>query len=242
VLVEVRSTVSVRRFAQQVLDLGALTEREKIQWLREQYESTLARSAYFSFQAFFEAVQQEILGLSGITGSGPDPESPLSKPVGSLGIPRLAKRTSRDLQPILAATVAGARTMLKDEGEEGYAGLLQREYLPAVEWTRRPVTSTFAYWAPRISGRAKGNPVIRVNRLLQAPATQISDDLLKFLLWHELCHHLLPGRGHDAEFRRLESMWPDFARLDFELDTMQERFDLPWPDTDRLAATVPDLR
>ena len=245
VLVEVRSVVSVRRFAQDLLDIEALTERQRIQterqriqWLRQRYESTLARSAYFSFQAFYEAVQQEILGLSGITGSGPDPESPLSKPSEPLSLPKLTKRTSRDLKPILTATAAQARAMLEDAGEDGYVELLRGEYLPAVEWTRRPVKSTYAYWAPRIGGRAKGSPVIRVNRCLQAPTTQISDELLQFLLWHELSHQLLPGRGHDAEFRRLESTWPDFTRLDYELDTLHERFDLLWLDKDLVPTQV----
>jgi hypothetical protein len=85
---------------------------------------------------------------------------------------------------------------------------------------------TWAYWSVRLQGRGRGKPVIRVSSVLQAPRTQVSDELLEYLLWHELLHHVLPGRGHDAEFRRLESEWPDFARLDHELDTLQERFDL----------------
>jgi hypothetical protein len=117
---------------------------------------------------------------------------------------------------------------LGEAGEGGYGDLLRTEYLPAADWTRRPVKSTFAYWAPRISGRGRGNPVIRVNRLLQAPATQVSDEVLQLLLWHELGHHLLPGRGHDAVFRRLEALWPDFASLDNELDTLHTRFNLDW--------------
>lgn len=208
--------------------------------MRERYESTLARSAYFSFQAFYEAVQQEVLGLSGITGSGPDPESPISTASEDRGLPRLAKRASRDLQPLLNSTVVKARAMLEDAGETDYVWLLRREYLPAVEWTKRPVKSTFAYWAPRISGKGKGSPFIRVSRCLQAPATQISDDLLRFLLWHELCHHLMPVRGHDAEFRRLESMWPNFARLDAELDTLHERFDI-WHEAGVVSTQVPPV-
>lgn len=240
VFVEVRSSVSVRRFAQELLDLEALTEREKIAWLRERYESTLARSAYFSFQAFYEAVQQKVLGHSGIPGSGPDPESPISSASEARSLPRLAKRASRDLQPLLNSAVVEARAILEDAGESDYVWLLRREYLPAVEWTKRPVKSTFAYWAPRISGKGKGSPFIRVSRCLKAPATQISDDLLRFLLWHELCHHLMPVRGHDAEFRRLESMWPNFARLDAELDTLHERFDI-WHETGVINPQVPPV-
>ena len=63
--------------------------------------------------------------------------------------------------------------------------------------------------------------------VLQAPRAQISDELSEYLLWHELVHHVLPGRGHDAEFRRLEALWPNFAKLDHELDSIHEGFDLP---------------
>jgi hypothetical protein len=41
-----------------------------------------------------------------------------------------------------------------------------------------------------------------------------------------MLHNILPGRGHDAEFRRLEAMWPNADQLDFELDTLHEQFDI----------------
>ena len=229
---EVRHTLSVRRVAQELIDLGPLTEQEKINWLREKYESSLARSAYASFQAFCEAVQHEVLALAGGIDNIADPETP--RPVGEPGKqrPRLSRRPTRDLAPVFQATVAQGRSLLSEAGEFEYLVSLERQWLPKADWTRRPVKSTFAYWAPRISGKSRGTPQIRVNRLLQAPSTQVSDDLLQFLLWHELCHHLLPAHGHDAAFRRLEAMWPEFARLDHELDTLVERFDLRWESTD----------
>lgn len=98
-------------------------------------------------------------------------------------------------------------------------------YPPRVGWARTPLKATFAYWIPRISGRAKGQPEIRANGMLQAPATQVSDDLLAFLLWHEHCHHVLPGHGHDAEFNRLLHLWPESARLYNDLDQLAEKFD-----------------
>lgn len=52
--------------------------------------------------------------------------------------------------------------------------------------------------------------------------------MLEYLLWHELCQQLLPGTGHDAEFRWLQSIWRDNARLDHDIDTLQERYDLGW--------------
>ncbi len=228
VLAEVRHTFSVRRVAETLFATGAMTEREKVDWLRVRYESSLARSSYPSFQGFCEAVQHELLGLTGAIVNVGDPESPGTTHVGSSDLPRLTRRPSRDLAPIFSLTVKQGRSLLDEAGEWDYWGLLDRRFLPKVSWTRRPAKSTFAYWTPRISGRGRGRPQVFVNRQLQAPASQVSDELLAFLLWHELCHHLLPAHGHDAEFRRLEAMWTDFARLDHTLDTLGERFDLTW--------------
>jgi len=54
----------------------------------------------------------------------------------------------------------------------------------------------------------------------------VSGELLEFLLFHGLLHRLLPGRGHDAEFRRLEAMWPHAADRDLELDSLHEQFEM----------------
>ena len=54
--------------------------------------------------------------------------------------------------------------------------------------------------------------------------------MLEFLLWHEFLHDVLPGRGHDAEFRRLKATWPDALELSASWDTLNERWDL---DADR---------
>ncbi len=110
--------------------------------------------------------------------------------------------------------------------DPAYLLLLENENLPRVAWIRLPVGPPWDYWTPKMSGSRRGTSEIRVNLRLQAPKTQISDALLEYLIWHELCHHLLPGRGHDAEFRRLESLWPDFMELDNELDRLHERFQI----------------
>jgi predicted metal-dependent hydrolase len=77
------------------------------------------------------------------------------------------------------------------------------------------------------TGRLKGHGVIRVNRALRAPRSQVSDGVLAFLVFHEMLHHLLPGQGHSAEFRRLERLWPDADDIELELDTLHERYRLP---------------
>jgi len=142
---------------------------------------------------------------------------------------RLTLARGRALDPIFDKAVAHGRELLLAEPD--YEDLLAGEWLPRVNWTRRPITSSWAYWSWRRTTRARDKPVIRVNRALQALHRQVSDELLVYLVWHELCHHLLPGRGHDAEFRRLEALWPDHLVLDNELDTLHERFKIGTPPT-----------
>ena len=98
--------------------------------------------------------------------------------------------------------------------------------VPQFLWTDHPIKNAWAYWSLPTTGKSKGKPIIRVNRALQAPATQVSDDVLMYLLYHEMLHHLLPGQGHDAEFRRLEALWPNADELDRRLDTLHEEFDI----------------
>jgi predicted metal-dependent hydrolase len=52
----------------------------------------------------------------------------------------------------------------------------------------------------------------------------VPDELLEYVLWHEICHHLRSANGHDPESRRLEHLWPNAVGLDHELDTLAEPF------------------
>jgi superfamily II DNA or RNA helicase len=223
-LVKALTTLSVVAIAREIRAAGALSEDQRMARLRELYESTIARSAFPSFQTFFDAVQQELLAMSGMIGVVSNPEGVEHSNVFNSAGPALGRRPSRELEPLFRSAIARGRALLAEAAPE-LEDLLQNAYLPPAEWTRFPVKGAWAYWHPRLHGRARGKPVIRVNCALQGPTTQISDELLEYLLWHELIHHVLPGRGHDAEFRRLESLWPDFAKLDHELDSIEDRFD-----------------
>lgn len=224
VLVPVRVRVSLRDVAEELARAEAMTIPQTRDWALARYESTLMRSAYPSFQAFWEALQQELLAVLDGQKSGPEDVAPY--PVA--GLPRLKRRGDRMLEPLVAETVRDGRELLEDAGEVEYRKLLQREHLPPVRWSGSRMRSAWGYWTVALVGPRKGRAEIRVNKTLQAPRTQISDELLKSLIWHELCHHLTPGRGHDAEFRRLEALWPGGSVLDHELDSLHERFDLGW--------------
>ena len=72
------------------------------------------------------------------------------------------KRSDRPLGPLLRATVAQGRKLLAAEVEE-YAVLLEREKLPRVDWTRRPLANTWAFWTVRMAGSRRGTPEMRIN-------------------------------------------------------------------------------
>lgn len=217
------ATVDIAAAAQRLIDAGQLTEHERIERLRTDYESTLARSLYPTLQAFIEAVEQEKLARLKVIPSGARPEA-----VPAPEIPptqKLRRDGNRDLQWLVAQTLSRGMELLAPEPE--YQEWLDPQFLPQVEWTRKEHQSLWGYWSWRKTTRAQGKPVIRINLALRAPKSQISDALLMYLIWHELCHHLTPGQGHHAEFRRLESLWPNHPRLDHELDTLHEKYALP---------------
>lgn len=218
--VAITATFSLRDAARRLWDAPAMTHQERMDWEHGEYETTLARTVYPTQQAFSEALHHE---LAGMTANGPaNPEAP-RRPTSDVRREKLRTATTRDLDPIVASVLEDGWWLLDEAGEHEYAAILS--YPPRVSWTRTPVKSTYAYWVVRMSSRAKGQPEIRVNKVLQAPATQVPDELLAFLLWHEMCHHLLPGHGHDAEFNRLLHLWPESARLDNDLDQLGEKFE-----------------
>jgi superfamily II DNA or RNA helicase len=221
--VAITATFSVRGAAQRLYDAPAMTQAARVDWERAEYETTLARTVYPSQQAFSEALHHELAGISPGSTTGTNPEAP--RPPSSVRKrEKLRAASTRELAPLVAAVLEDGWSLLDQAGEHEYADILA--YPPRVSWTRTPVKTTYAYWIPRISGKAKGQAEIRVNKALQAPAVQVPDDLLEFLLWHEHCHHVLPGHGHDAEFNRLLHLWPESARLDNDIDQLAERYDL----------------
>lgn len=220
--VAITATFSVRASAQRLYDAPAMTHAERVAWEQDEYESTLARTVYPSLQAFSEALHHELAGMSPANTPVANPEAP-RPPSSSRNRETLRKDSTRELAPLVASVLDDGWALLDQAGEHDYAAILT--YPPRVGWTRTPVGTTYAYWVPRISGKAKGQPEIRVNKMLQASAEQVPDDLLEFLLWHEHCHHVLPGHGHDAEFNRLLHLWPESARLDNDLDQLGETYD-----------------
>ncbi len=219
---EIKATFSMREAAQRLWNQPPMTQQQVEEWERNEYESTLARTVYSTPDAFSEALHQQVRALRASTPAVNPEAVRVPRPIGRRE--PLRRATTRELQPLFDVVLEEGWNLLDEAGEDEYAAILS--YPPRVDWTRNPVKRSYAHWVVRMSSRAKGQPEIRVNRKLQAPATQVSDELLQFLLWHELCHHVLPAHGHDAEFNRLLFLWPDAVRLDNDMDQLGERFEM----------------
>jgi predicted metal-dependent hydrolase len=53
----------------------------------------------------------------------------------------------------------------------------------------------------------------------------VPDEVLQFLIYHEILHNLLPGQGHDSEFREYEADWPGAIDNNLWLYTVHEKWD-----------------
>jgi hypothetical protein len=227
--VPVKAYVSSVTIARALREAPPMDDSARADWLRDKFESTLARLAYESFEHFEEAVDRDLHEIRGLVhGPRLNPER-LEPRRPRKTLPRLIRSTSRPL-PTVRSIAAAMQDHLA--GEAALARLDLRN-LPELGWTARMGSrnwpAAWAYWAMKNTGRLKGQGVIRVHRALRTPRSQVSDEALEFLVFHEMLHHLLPGQGHNPEFRRLERLWPGADDIDVELDTLHERYRLPTP-------------
>ncbi len=205
-----------QRTARRILDAGALTDQQRGQLIEADYRSSINHRSYRSLGHYEEAVDAWLRDLRRPTPRF-NPEDVLRAPAATK--PPLP-RFDRELAAATELAVTRGRQLLPPAlGER-----LNRR--PEVLWTRRVVTSTWGHWSLKLAGKGRGRAVIRVNRVLRTRPKHVSDEMLAYLVYHELLHHLLAGQGHDAEFRDLEARWPDAEHLDFLFDTLHEHWDL----------------
>ena len=88
---------------------------------------------------------------------------------------------------------------------------------PHVRWSNRVTKSYLGMW--RLGDTPSEHRIV-INVLLQTEESIVSEELLGFLLWHEVVHSVTPGQGHDAEFEYLETLWPDAVTLNTDLDAL----------------------
>jgi superfamily II DNA or RNA helicase len=209
-------SVSPRSLAQRVLheDLGA---RETASLVEAAYADPLARVLFRSSAALHEAVERALLQLLRPVPL-PEAEQSIVVAIDPAKLPKL-KRSERDLEALLLDTVNIARTLVPGSVADRLVDP------PKIGWTKRVVRSSFAHWSLKLVHANQGRPVIRVNRLLRAPKYQVPDEVLQFLIYHEILHNLLPGQGHDSEFREYEADWPGAIDNNLWLYTVHEKWD-----------------
>jgi superfamily II DNA or RNA helicase len=216
--VPLQATLGPELTADRLLQAGAITDDERAQLIADAYRSSIARYAYRSLWHFEEAVDAELRERrrrKHDDSAGLAPET--IEPQTVEGLPKLP-RMQRSLGPAVALALRTAQRILPPE----HAHRLDDP--PPVDWTRHPQSSTWAHWSYRRTKTGTFKQEIWINRILSTKRTIVSDQLLAYLVYHELLHHLLPGQGHDDEFRALEALWPDAAVHDAAFDTIHERW------------------
>jgi hypothetical protein len=191
-------------------DLG---ERSRTQLVEERY-TALARAIYPSLREYWSAIEDALHEARYPHESTRRPRAvPIFEPRADQ---QLTPGPHHDLARLLRETLKVAKRILD---------------LPAIdatkieiEWTRRLVKGWYAmayYYTEEPAGVGR----IRVNRLLDTP--DLSEEALRYLLWHEYLHLHLKA-AHPKGFRELEHRWPTAQEGDRELYTLNERFGIQY--------------
>lgn len=185
---------------------GQRTEQERREVIRGVYEDPFVRAQFGSQELFAEAVHRAQINLSQGRVQHPERVEQDDRPRPPMPY------AERDLGPILDHVMIQAETLLPSSRR-------MRLERPALRWTTAVRRGALAYFK---EGSRPGEGLITVNLFLAAPPEDVPDDVLAFLLWHELLHGILRGQAHDAEFYELESRWPTALECDATLDHLEE--------------------
>jgi hypothetical protein len=194
------------------LERDSRSEQERDLLIRERYEHGLARAAFSSLAEFHNAVESE---RARRRFGGLDDAMPMVVKPGKHRLPP----GKRELQTLLDEVIAWVIDHLPHLAD-------RIEPIPDIDWSARANGSLFGSWAPVRGRSSPGAGRIRINRVFATTEAAVSDEMLKYLIYHELLHHILPTNGHDQFFRSLEERWPDAAEHDLRYDTLHERWDM----------------
>jgi hypothetical protein len=216
--VELNASLGPSRCADRILAAPPMSEEERTTLILGEWQGTVNVEAYPTVDHFHEAVDRELRDRRGVGRLRHVPViSEGRKPTKR---PKL--NDDRPLRPLFAQVVDRNRELLPRE----IASLLDDQ--PAiVDWSRRPLWHLLAYWTIVTHGKSRGQRRIIVSRLYRTEPDVVTDEMLRYVMWHELLHDLLPGQQHDTQFRDLEHRWPDATALDGEWYSLHDRYLFP---------------
>jgi superfamily II DNA or RNA helicase len=218
--IELTASLGPSRAADHILAAGPMSEDERTSLILEEWRGTVNVEAYPSVDHFHEAVDRELRDRRALGRLRHVPV--LSEGRKPTRRPKFVDNDERPLTPLLAQVVDRGRELLPQD-----LGLLLDDEPPTVGWSRRRTWHLLAYWTIATHGRSRGERRIVVSSLYRTETNVVTDEMLRYLLWHELLHDLLPGQQHDSQFRDMEHRWPDAAALDGEWYSLHDRYLFP---------------
>jgi superfamily II DNA or RNA helicase len=195
------------------------TERSCRDFIRSRWESSAARLVYPEFGQFEEVVTEEIERLRAPEGN----HRGINHDFGLI-------ETNEQKKGMIPFVQRDDLPQLQEDVIEWIRSHLphiapRAEPVPRIKWTPNVVGDWLANWTFKRTGQDKG-PRISLNLLLSTQKRIVSDDMLRYLIYHEVLHHLLPLHGHDRLFRLLEARWPNAVELDARFEALEDHWEL----------------
>ena len=216
--VELEASLGPSRCADRILAAGSIAEEERTKLIMDEWRGTVNVEAYPTADHFHEAVERE---LRDRRRAGRLRHSPPA-PTGHKPTKRPKFLDIRPLKPLVDQVIVMGRELLPAE-----LSVLLDNKPASVDWSPRKLWHLYGYWTISTHGKNRGRRRIIVSSLYRTEPKVVSDEMLRYLLWHELLHDLLPGQQHDAQFREMEYRWPGALELDAEWAGLHDQYLFP---------------
>lgn len=201
-----RAAIEPLTIAREIVDQD-LGERGRSELVNTRFGS-LAKAIYTSEQQFRAAVDEALRWLH----HGPPGALPRGVPVFEPRPDQKLAPGNHDLTRLMSEMLVEAR---------GIFGAAPFHTGP-VAWTKHIMKGWYAFADWEKEEHPAGSGGIRVNVLLNS--IDVTEETLRFLLWHEYLHlHLKGGHSHH-DFRRLERLWPSAVEGTRAMLNLNERF------------------
>jgi predicted metal-dependent hydrolase len=205
--------------AKKIREAPTLNDDERATLIATSFEKGAARVIWQNLDAYEQSVEHEVRLLRGNSKTYD-------------GLIRLdtnldGKRRPRppyDRDGDLRKAKKNVLLWIGENLDEVYVNGLDHEII--VEWSPNVARSYFGIWTYKRSGRKAGTAKILVNRCLRTKPSIVSNEMLEFVIYHELLHDLLPFQMHSPLFRKLESQWPGIDDIEARLHTLGDTWEM----------------